>query len=338
MAVTLSDIARLAQVSESAVSRALHDHPRISAATRARIQKIAADLDFEANSHARGLSTNCSGTIGVIVPNFGDDVRQSYYLDLLVSDIRAELRAAGRDLLIADSNPAGLRKSNLRRLVLQRKVDGLLLIIGDLADEDRELLGRRRVPVVMVNSQPLALADVPIDGFSCFFTDNLAGGALAANHLADRGCRRFVCLADAAAGPEMVDRTRGFSGALDRRGLSSEVLFCPSDFGSSHRFASANLDLFRGAGVFCHTDVMACALLRAVQEGGLLVPTDLKIVGYDDIELGTYFSPRLTTVHQPREEIARLACRRLADLLEAGDPGDPGRVSVTPRLVVRDSS
>jgi transcriptional regulator with XRE-family HTH domain len=94
----LADIARIAGVSESAVSRALHDSPRVSAATRERIKKIAADLDFEFNSHARSLSTSRSRTIAVIIPDFGDDARRAYYLNLLVGDIRSELKRSGKKL------------------------------------------------------------------------------------------------------------------------------------------------------------------------------------------------------------------------------------------------
>jgi LacI family transcriptional regulator len=339
LSVTLLDIARIAQVSESAVSRALHDHPRISVATRQRIKKIAEELEFDFNSHAQSLSTSKSGTIGVIVPNFGADARRTYYLDLLINDIRAELGRLGFDLLIAESGPHGPEQSHLRRLVRQRKVDGFVLIIAELRTADREILAKRDIPVVVVNSKPLPLAGQSLDEFSCFFTDNLAGGGQAAAHLIDRGCTNLICLADDVAGPEMVDRTLGFVTEAQRHGLNPEVHSVTSDFASTEAYVAGHLDRFRQAdGVFCHTDVMACSVLGALQRAGLNVPGDVKVVGYDDIELGTYFSPQVTTVHQPREAIARLACARLASLLRGSSRAPAEHVSVTPHLVVRGST
>lgn len=338
MSVTLLDIARIAQVSESAVSRALHDHPRISVATRERIKKIAAEMEFDFNSQARALSTSKSGTIGIILPNYGADVRRTYYLDLLVNDIRSQLGSSRYDLLIADSGRAGTTQSNLRRLVQQRKVDGLVLIIGDLTDPDRQVLTKRKIPVVMVNSKPLELVDQSLDEFPSYFTDNLEGGRLAARHLGDRGCRRLVCLADENGGPEMVDRTLGFGQGASEEGLAPLVLRCASDFDSAYAYAHANFEMLRGAGVFCHTDVMACAVLRVAQDHGVLVPEELKVVGYDDIELGTYFAPRLTTLHQPRETIAQMACDLLTARLAGAAPGPVAHVCVPPTLVVRGST
>lgn len=338
MSVTLLDIARIAQVSESAVSRALHDHPRISVATRERIKKIAAELEFDFNSQARALSTSKSGTVGIILPNYGTDVRRTYYLDLLVNDIRAQLGASHYDLLIAETGRAETNQSNLRRLVLQRKVDGLVLIIGDLADADRQVLTKRKIPVVMVNSKPLELVDQSLDEFPSYFTDNLEGGRLAARHLIDRGSRRLVCLADERGGPEMVDRTLGFGQGASLAGLNPQILACGSDFDSTYTFARHNLAHLRGAGVFCHTDVMACAVLRAAQDQGIRVPADLKVVGYDDIELGTYFAPRLTTLHQPRETIAQMACDFLTARLAGAAPRPVAHVCVPPTLVVRGST
>jgi LacI family transcriptional regulator len=221
-------------------------------------------------------------------------------------------------------------------LVRQNKVDGLVLIIAELRDEDKEVLAKRKIPVVLVNSKPLELSS-QVDALPTYFTDNQRGGALAANHLLDRGCRTLLCLADAIAGPEMLDRTIGFEAAVHARGFTSTTLAVSADFESTHRFVLDHSPFDVVDGIFCHTDVMACAALRALQERGRSVPDEVKLVGYDDIELGTYFTPALTTIHQPREEIARLACRHLADALASR--GNPIlHRSVEPSLVIRGST
>lgn len=338
MAVTLLDIARIAQVSESAVSRALHDNPRISQATRDRIKKIAADLDFQFNAHAQGLSTSRCQTIGLIIPNFQSDVSHTYYLDLLINDIRAQLSARGYDILVADSlTPDG--SSNLRRLVMQGKVDGMVLIIARLSAADRKVLEKHHIPVVLVNSKPFPMADDSLDDLSYFFTDNVAGGRLAARHLLDRGCSSLLCLADQAATPEMVDRTIGFSREAQMAGISYQVAECGSHFSDASTFVRNNLELFAAIdGVFCHTDIMAVATLRALQEVFLKVPESIRIIGYDNIELGTYFTPSISTIEQPRESIAEQAIAHLLGAIETQAPGPAVHVSVVPALVARESS
>jgi len=339
MAVTLADIAKIAQVSESAVSRALQDNPRISLATRERIKKLALEMDFEYNAHARGLSTHKSATIGVILSNFGTRVCHTYYLDLLVNDLRFRLAERNFDMLICDSEHHATGDSNLSRLVRQRKVDGLILIIAELPEKDRKVIERQHIPMVLVNSHSVLMLGESIDSIPSFFTDNVGGGALAAGHLTDASCKSLLCVADRNAGPEMIDRTKGFEAEARRRGIPAKVIECPSDFAQALSFISDRIEEFRRCdGVFCHTDLMACAALQACAANGIPVPADLRIVGFDDIELGTYFSPRLTTIHQPREEIAERAVASLLNRIGRNERQAIEHMSFPPRLVLRESS
>lgn len=339
MAVTLADIAKIAHVTESSVSRALQDHPRISVETRERIKKIAQDLDFEYNVHARSLSTHKSATVGVILSNFGTRVCHTYYLDLLVNDLRSQLAARNYDILICDSERENTGDSNLSRLVRQRKVDGLLLIIAELPEKDRKVIERQNIPIVLVNSRSVFMEGESIDNLPCFFTDNLAGSAMAAGHLLDNSCRKILCLADSNRGPEMLERTQGFLAETERRGVRADVLECSPDFNLALAFTAGHIEeIIRYDGVFCHTDVMACALLQTCAARGIRVPEDLKVIGYDDIELGTYFSPPLTTIHQPREEIAEKAVSYLMERFNAQGGQPPVQECVAPRLVRRGSA
>jgi LacI family transcriptional regulator len=339
MPITLADIAKIAEVSESAVSRALQNNPRISEATRLRVQKIAKDLDFEYNAHARSLSTQRSSTIGVILPNFGVHVNHMYYLDLLVNDIRFQLAARNFDMLICDSEYKTTGDSNLRRLARQRKVDGLIIVVGALPEKDKKVIESHNIPMVLVNSRSLTMAGKSIQGVSSFFTDNIEGGKIAARHLVERGCRRLLCLADKGATPEMLDRTEGFTAGLSEFGLVPQVLTCESFFPVTHAFLMEHMDTIRSCdGIFCHMDLMACATIKALQDSGLRIPEDIKVVGYDDIEVGTYFTPRLTTIHQPRETIAEQAVRDLLCRLDSEETLPENNISVSPRLVVREST
>jgi LacI family transcriptional regulator len=339
MPVTLVDIARIANISESSVSRALLDNPRISLATRERVKKIAAELDFEYNAHARSLSTKRSATVGVILSNIGSAASHTYYLEMLVNDLRRQLAASDYDMILCDFERRGAGDSNLSRLVRQRKVDGLLLVVADLLEKDRKAMEQKRVPIVLVNSHSYLMSGRSIDDLPSFFTDNLSGGALAGRHLAERGCRRILCLADPVQSAEMLDRSSGLAKALAERDLAPTVLHCPTDFAGTYAFARERLDELRTYdGVFCHTDVMACAAMRALIEGGARIPEDIKVIGFDDIELGTYFSPQLTTIHQPHEAIAEQAVGDLMRRISGSDLQPISHVSIAPNLVVRGSA
>jgi LacI family transcriptional regulator len=339
LSVTLADIAKLANISESAVSRALQNNPRISEATRKRVKKLAIDLDFEYNAHARSLSTQRCETIGVILPNYGIHVNHTYYLELLINDLRFQLASHNYDMLICDSEHYSSVGTNLSRLVRQRKVDGLIIVVGDLPEKDRKVIEAHNIPMVLVNSRSITMSGKSFDGVSSFFTDNIQGGKLAARHLVERGCQRFICLADQGATPEMLDRTAGFSAGLAEFGFVPQVLTCESFFPVTQAYLKEHLETIRGGdGIFCHMDLMACALLKTLHEVGIRVPEDIKVVGYDDIEIGTYFTPQLTTIHQPREAIAEQAVRDLIQRLVSPGIVPVTNVSVSPRLELRGST
>jgi LacI family transcriptional regulator len=335
--MTTKDIARIAGVSVSTVSRSLNDNPRISVTTRARIKKIAADLDFEMDASARSLSTKKSGSVALVVPASLGQFSSTLYVNLLVYEIRMRLAARGLDCIVTEARgPSG--ESNLRRLVLQRKVDGVLLLLESTRPEDWSVIKKRGVPVVQVHFRPDYIDPERID---YYFTDNLAGGRLAAGALIDAGCSKLACVMDGGRTPEMEARERGFFEELRARGLKSDPRLSfetDNGFEAVYVCVRKNAARFRRAdGAFATTDIMAMALLRALEDEGIRVPSDFKVVGYDDLELCSYLKPKLSSVHQPREEIAALACGRLAALLGGGMAGPTEGRLIAPRYVCRES-
>ena len=337
IAVTIRDIARLAGVSVSTVSRSLNGNPRISEATRERIKKIADELDFEFDASARSLSTRRSGTVAIIVPAFLDQFANTLYLNLLIYDIRENLAARGLDCIVTEAEtPDG--QSTVRRLVLQRKVDGIILLLESNRPEDWSLIKKRGIPVIHVHYMPTYFDTERLD---YFFTDNVRGGRVATEALLDSGCRNLACLMDVCRNPEMQDREKGFVEALGERGLSADSRLCLSvenSFAGAYEAVRRNIGLLRRAdGIFVTTDIMALATLRALADSGIHVPQDYKIVGYDDIEICTYVRPTLSSVHQPHEEISRLACERLVRLLNGEGMDQVEQRLIAPTFVRRDS-
>jgi LacI family transcriptional regulator len=336
MAVTARDIARIVGVSVSTVSRSLNGNPRISAETREKVKRVAAELDFEFDASARSLSTRRSGTVALVCPDTVERFDNGLYVNLLIHDLRRNLASRGLDCLVTESvSPSG--SSTIRRLVLQRKVDGILLLLAGTMPEDWTLIRKRGIPVIQVHYAPSYFDSSRLD---YIFTDNIAGGRLAAEALMDSGSRRIAYLAAPNPSLEMADRERGLRTALAERGLAPDEglrLEVENSYEDAYRTVRANIEtLKRADGLFTLTDVMALAAIRALTEEGISVPRDLRVVGYDDIEIAEWARPGLTTIHQPREEVARLATERLSVLL-GGTAGEVEQRMIAPYLVRRES-
>jgi LacI family transcriptional regulator len=336
MPVTTRDIARIVGVSVSTVSRSLNDNPRISAETREKVKRVAAELDFEFDASARSLSTRRSGTVALVCPDSVERFDNGLYTNLLIHDLRRNLASRGLDCLVTEA-ASSQGASTLRRLVLQRKVDGVLLLLAGTMPEDWTMIKKRLIPVVQVHYAPCYFDASRLD---YFFTDNVLGGRLAAQAMIEAGSSRIAYLAAPRPNSEMADRERGLKEAMEAKGIVPDErlrLEVENSYEYAYKTVRANIEtLKRADGLFALTDVMALAAIRALTEEGIDVPRDLRVVGYDDIEIADWVRPGLTTIHQPREEIARLATERLSALLEGVGEGVEQRM-IAPYLVRRES-
>ena len=237
--------------------------------------------------------------------------------------------------IIEAASPSG--QGTLRRLILQRKVDGILLLLSGTMPEDWTLILKRGIPVVQVHYAPAYFDASRLD---YFFTDCRRGGWLATEALIEAGSRRIACMTPPNPNSEMVDRERGWREAQEARGLAADgrlKLEAENGFEAAYDCVRRNIEALRRAdGLFAFTDIMALGALRALADEGIEVPREMRVVGFDDIEIANWSSPRLTTIHQPRDEIARLATDRLFALLRGKGGGVEQRM-IEPSLVRRES-
>jgi LacI family transcriptional regulator len=273
------------------------------------------------------------------MPNSESQAWPFYYLDPLFRSIRGHAARAGYDVLMADVERDSPSHSGLIRLVSQQKVDGLVAISTKLDPEERKVLIARQFPVAMVHAVHEALEFEPLKEFSCFFTDNLLGGKLAGEHLVNCGCTKVLCLANSIETPEMHDRRIGFTRTVEKLGHDCTVLYSDSSFYKVLSFVDANIsEIRRFDGVFCLTDIMACAFIQSLQRQGVAVPQNIRVIGYDDIELGTYWNPKLTTIRQPGREMVANACANLVEWIEHPAQNCIVHRAFLPELVVRESA
>lgn len=338
--VTVKDIAEIAGVDHSTVSRALNDSPRVSEKTKARIQQIAREMDFAFNAAGRSLSRGKSGNIAVIHSGTWDGFGTSQYFNLLFRSLRRDLERHRMDALILEAYNPDTGKSNIERLIREQKVDGFLLVHPLILKKDYQLITDRRIPVVQLHSRPRYYRLEDID---YFITDNTAGGYLAAVDLLDKGCTRLIVLtASTDTGEEFQMRLDGFRQALEERGIPIDpnlILRTACSFQAGYQSVYAHQDLFRRAdGVFAQADVVAFGALSALKELGITPPEDILITGFDDTPLCTITTPELSSVHQPVEELTARACQRIYQLLEGTADTSHTQQQITPWLVERGST
>ncbi|MCM3780740.1 LacI family DNA-binding transcriptional regulator [Microbacterium hydrocarbonoxydans] len=320
--VGVRDVATLAGVSRQTVSRVLNDHPEVAESTRERVVAAMDELGYRMNNAARALGTRRSRTLGVLA----SDALQ-YGPSRSIAALEASARRAGYwvSAAFADAGDAEAVAAAVDHLVAQG-VEGVVVVAPHA--RTLEVLDELRigVPVVTLHS-----ADRGARGLS---VDQAAGARLAVAALADAGHTRIAHLAGPADWLEAESRAEGFAAELAARGLPAGPVIA-GDWSAGSGYAA--VDPVRAAAVtavFAANDQMALGLLGGLHEAGLSVPGDISVVGFDDIPDAAFYWPKLTTVRQDFDELAR---RAVAAVIGGAEAMAPDLSPVAPVLVRRDS-
>lgn len=326
----MTDIARMAGVSASTVSRALSGSPLIPEATRTRITELARSLNYRVNVGAANLRKRDVQTVGVAF--LGDSLQMisDPFLLSILGSVADALDERGMSLLLTRMNEE--RKHELAETVQSGRVGGLI-VIGQLTWHPYlNELARQGLPMAVWGAS-LADALYPQVG-----GDNAMGGYLATQHLVERGCKRIAFFGDTTH-PEAGLRFAGYARALAEAGLPLDPQLQQSFLFGDTRIREVidgwlDQNLAFDA-IFASSDVTAISIIGALNERGVRVPEQVRIVGYDDIALAEHVHPPLTTVRQPTQQ----AGRALVELLFEAMAGAPRRTVTLPtQLIVRDSS
>lgn len=331
--VTLRDVADQAGVHISTASRALDDRQtwRLSDGTVKRVREAAATLGYLPDLVASGLKRGQTKTVGVVVAGFDNP-----YNAPLIRGISSVLEANGFIALVAETGESHERFERILWHLMQRRVDAI--ITAAVRRDDRELIESvvgQKVPIVLV-TRSLPGADYPT-----VLHDDVAGGALAAQHLIRLGHRRLAQL----RGPVDIDtfdrRGKGFRKAIEVAGavdLTIDERAESPDVSNGRRLMELTLSQNDPpTAVFCPTDMMAVGGLEALAGRGLRCPENVSVVGYNDTELATHLSPPLTSVRLPSEESGSAAAK--AALRAISDPGaEPTHFMLPATLIERRST
>ena len=292
---TLKDVAREAGLSVGTVSRVLNNRGYISEQTRRAVQEAMVRLHYQPNAMARSLSKRSSSMIGVIVPSISHP-----YFAKVVSCLERAAHKENFQILLFCSQGKISREEEYVRVCSSNRVAGLVLCSGTVETGKLRDLG---FPVVAYE-RFLNEADA---GVEC---DNYEGGTLAARELIRAGCRKLMCIGGKGEVSMPADaRIKGFLDVCGRRPgiVVREFLCAPEHLDDLNYYQelAAFFDQMPDAdGIFAGSDVIGMQAIDELSKRGRRVPQDVKIVGYDDVNLARMTNPQLTTIHQPVREMA----------------------------------
>lgn len=334
--LTLEEIAHLAGVSRSTVSRVVNDDPRVSPAARERVEAVIQEHHYIPNAAARSLASRRTRIIGLLIsPSVGVILSDPFFVDLIQGAVRA-----GNDsdyiltILMETGDSAEAADRIYQRFIRSRHVDGVVILSSVVEDPIVDRLKDDQFPFVLIGRHPHhAVNFVDID--------NRAAARDAVKHLLGHGYRRIGIVDGPPNMIASIDRYAGYVNALQEAGRSPDpALTIYSDFTRRGAYRAmrtllAENDLPPEA-MFVASDTMASGVLQALRDHGLRVPEDVAVMGFDGLDESLVSLPILSTVHQPIRELGSQGVQALIDLLEHPDHA-PIQRFLSYRLQIRHS-
>ncbi len=321
---TIIDVAKLAGVSKSAVSRVIRGESSVSPSSRTAVIAAAEELGYRANAVARSLVQRRTYNVGVMV----SDLHNIFFAEVL-DGLYAAAAERGYRALITTGNRDPFAEERAVEQLLELRADGVVLA-GARLGADVVAAAARSVPIALVGSDlRLPNVDVVVD-------DDFEGATLAVKHLVELG-HRDIALIDGGQGAGAAERRAGYEAAMRRAGLASQIRIEPADFTEEGGYDGARRLLGRGrrpTAIFASNDQSAVGALNAIQEAELDVPRDISLMGYDNTALAALGHISLTTIHQPRRQIGEMAMTAVLRRIERRGLKAQRHV-LAPRLVVR---
>ncbi|NLE43654.1 MAG: LacI family transcriptional regulator [Chloroflexi bacterium] len=326
--VSIKDIARRAGVSHSTVSRALADSPLIADDTKERIRRLAREMEYSPSAIARGLVTQRTSTVGMVVTTIADP-----FIAEVVRGVEETALDHGYSVILCDCNAEPERELNCVQALREKRVDSIIVTSSRVGNLYVPLLEELAVPIVLINNQH--------DGHyvHSIRIDDVTGGYIAGSYLASLGHRDIAYIAGPAGTQSSRDRLEGLKRAMQECGREvSPAWIVPGDGRPEGGERSADQILradTRPTAILCYNDMTAIGALRTLRSAGVRIPQDISVMGYDDIRFAAYVEPPLTTISQPKYTLGQRAFLLALNLVDHQD--ELADSILIPELVVRDS-
>lgn len=307
--ITIKDIAKMAGVSINTVSRALNNKPDVSEETKKKILKIAKELGYVRNFTASSLRQKQTKTVGVVIA----DSSNPFYAEVL-KGIESAARKYGYQIILMNTDRIYKREEEAIRILLERRVDGLLISPVQDKNDDIKYLVDKGTPLVIVGRH---FDDIKVDEIH---SDEIKGGYIATKHLINRGCRKILMISGFLFKSAARMRLEGYKKALEESRLDyDEEYVIISDIDMKDGYNAVYKAKKKGLvfdGIFCYNDIMAFGAMKALKELGYKIPGDVAIIGYDDIMFSSLVCPSLTTIRIKKFEMGFESFRMLLQRLK----------------------
>jgi len=334
MAYTLEEIAKLAGVSRSTVSRVINDHPHVRPEVRERVWEVIRRVGYQPHAAARSLVTRRTQIIGMVIPEAVTTLFTDPYFPLLLRGATEACNAHQYQLMLSLFTTRANRQGIYQRILGNGYLDGVIVASTPLNDPLIPNLLRDQIPFISVGRYPderVHYVDV----------DNIGGARMAVEHLIRLGHRRIATITgplDMIAGQ---DRLTGYRQALEAHGIPvEEELIVEGEFTESSGMAGMQRLLPASpSAVFVASDMMAIGALKALRQAGRQVPQEIALVSFDDIPIASAIDPPLTTVRQPIERMGSMAVEVLLSVLETSreEEASAQRIILPTELIIRAS-
>ncbi|PNH87724.1 LacI family transcriptional regulator [Vibrio diazotrophicus] len=327
---TIKDVARLAGVSTTTVSHVINKTRFVAEATQEKVLEAVKELNYAPSAVARSLKCNTTRTIGMLVTQ-----STNLFFSEVIDGVESYCYRQGYTLILCNTGGIYEKQRDYIRMLAEKRVDGILVMCSDLTQELSEMLeSHADIPKVIMDWGPEASkADKIID-------NSELGGYLATKYLIDRGHKDIACLSGHLNKLACQERIAGFRRAMVEANLEvNDNWILEGNFECDTAVLAADkiiaMDKMPTA-VFCFNDTMALGLMSRLQQKGVRVPDDISVIGYDNIELAEYFSPPLTTIHQPKRRVGKNAFEILLERIK--DKEHERRIfEMHPEIVERDT-
>jgi len=329
--VTIKDIAKLANVSHTTVSRALNDSSLIKPKTKKKILEIASQLNYTPNYNAKSLVMQKSYTIGLFLTSITNGTSSSFFVETV---------KGVNSIINQDYNlyVRGIEDLEDYTMIHQQRFDGIILMSqSDVDDDFIGYLKEKKIPCVVLGR------DIGDSSITNILSNDREGSAQIVKHLIENGHRNIAIIEGIKGFKSTMKRREGYINALIEHHIPVKDEYIVQgnyDMESGYRGLEKLLALDHPpTAIFCSNDDMAIGALNAAFAKGLVVPNDISIVGFDDIEFARYTNPSLTTVKRPIEKISSLGAQRILKMLEKEKNKEVAgeKIYVETELVIRGS-
>jgi LacI family transcriptional regulator len=329
MTASLRDVARTAGVSVGTVSNVLNRPSLVSPQTLERVQSVINELGFVPNGFARHLRSGYSRTIGLVVP----DVANPFFTEVARG---VEDAASKRDyaVFLCNSDESTIKETKYLNALVEQKVRGVLITPADNKPQRLDMLTERGIAVTLLDRESMT-------GDQCSVAvDDVRGGEIAIEHLASLGHRTIAWVNGPESIPQCADRGIGVNNAARVAGVNISTIRVPLMNGDQGVMAvKAILALEKPAtAIFCANDLLALGVMRALLAEGITIPSDLSIMGYDDIAFAPSATVPLTSISQPAYQLGVAAAELLLAECEEATPHSHQQIRFQPRLAIRQST